>query len=212
MGIDTSKYKVWNWKHISMLHWMINPGLAINEIFFGQRVPRIMLVEKVSKKKLPEKSFVQCPHCGTIHASLKWTPQNKTAFGNWFGLYCDHCEKTIPCTRNLTALVIEVVTFPIWGWFRKSWKEKWLIQQNEKFSKQLNETLPEYIWWKTGIEMGVGVYMLGVIWNLIDSTPVGNESLVGSILVGLVFGYVMKGIIEPSKPPVNKKKAVDQSP
>ena len=209
--IDTSKYKVWTMKHIYMLHWMINPAVAINELLLGQRVPRILFVEKDSKKRLPEKSFIPCPHCHTIHSSMKWTPQNKTAFGNWFGLYCDHCEKTIPCARNITAVAIEVITFPVWGWFRKSWRNKWLMKQKEKFSKPQVLAMPEYVWWKTGIEIGVGVYLLGIIWNLIEYGKFYNEeSLLYSIIIGSICGYVMKGILGPSKPTVKKNMTAKQ--
>src|SRR5688500_7376547 len=91
MKYDSSAYKVWSWKHPLMLHWIVNPGLAINELILGQRIPKVTLIEKNSRRPLAEKSFVPCPHCHTIHSGLKWTVQNKTAFGNWFGLYCDHC-------------------------------------------------------------------------------------------------------------------------
>jgi hypothetical protein len=46
MKIDETKYKIWTWKNPLMLHWIINPGLAINELILGQRIPKITLVEK----------------------------------------------------------------------------------------------------------------------------------------------------------------------
>lgn len=46
MQYDKTKYKLWSWKHPMVLHWIINPGLVINELLFGQRVPKIMLEEK----------------------------------------------------------------------------------------------------------------------------------------------------------------------
>lgn len=50
-----SEFKVWTWKNPVMLHWIINPGLAINELILGQRVPKIILIEKHSSKILKKK-------------------------------------------------------------------------------------------------------------------------------------------------------------
>lgn len=192
-----SVYKVWSWKSIHMLHWIINPGLAINELFLGQRVPKIMLIQKDSTKTLPEKSFVPCPHCGTIHPSLEWSSQNKTALANWFGLYCNHCGKVIPCLRNLTSLIIIFITFPIWIWFKKTWKKKWLMVQREKFSKPLKLSSPEYNVWLRGLDIGIGYYLLTMFTNFIIfqdpftwKKPIGN--LVGSMITGLISAAIIK--------------------
>lgn len=192
-----SVYKVWSWKSIYMLHWIINPGLAINELFLGQRVPKIMLIQKDSTKTLPEKSFVPCPHCGTIHPSLEWSSQNKTALANWFGLYCNHCGKVIPCLRNLTSLIIIFITFPIWIWFKKTWKKKWLMVQREKFSKPLKLSSPEYNVWLRGLDIGIGYYLLTMFTNFIIfqdpftwKKPIGN--LVGSMITGLISAAIIK--------------------
>lgn len=192
-----SVYKVWSWKSIYMLHWIINPGLAINELFLGQRVPKIMLIQKDSTKTLPEKSFVPCPHCGTIHPSLEWSSQNKTALANWFGLYCNYCGKEIPCLRNLTSLIIIFITFPIWIWFKKTWEKKWLMVQREKFSKPLKLSSPEYNVWLRGLDIGIGYYLLTMFTNFIIfqdpftwKKPIGN--LVASMITGLISAAIIK--------------------
>ncbi len=133
MKIDENKYKIWTWKNPLMLHWIINPGLAINELILGQRVPKIILVERNSTKTLADKTYIACPHCETIHSGQKWSPQNKTAFRNWFGLYCDNCGKIIPCLTNLTSYILLGLTFPIWYWFKDSLKTKWLEEQKIDF-------------------------------------------------------------------------------
>ena len=46
MKLDKKRYKVYSWKNFMVLHWMINPALVINELFFGQRVPKISLEDK----------------------------------------------------------------------------------------------------------------------------------------------------------------------
>lgn len=198
MNFDTTKYKVWTWKNPLMLHWIINPGLAFNELIFGQRVPRITLIEK-NNKPLAEKSFIPCPYCGTIHSGLKWTLQNHTAFKNWFGLYCDNCGKIIPCLTNLTSYVLLGLTFPIWIWFKKSWKQKWLETQKEKFSKPLNLTTPAYNWVANGLRTGFFMFLfMEIFFPLIDGDKFNyikiGFGLVIWTLCGLGWGYMMKGI------------------
>jgi len=159
MNFDKKKYQVWTWKNLFILHWIVNPGLAFNELILGQRVPKIILVEKNSRKSLGERSYVPCPHCEILHSGLKWTPQNNTAFKNWFGLYCDNCGKIIPCVRNLTSFILLVLTFPIWYWFKDQWKEKWLNKQKENFSKPLALTQPVYKWWYIGLSYALFMFI-----------------------------------------------------
>jgi hypothetical protein len=199
MNFDTSKYKVWTWKHPLVLHWIINPGLAVNELVLGQRIPKVSLLEKDRSKSLAERSFVPCPHCNTIHSGLKWSPQNKTAFGNWFGLYCDHCEGIIPCVRNLTSAVILAATFPVWIWFVKSWKKKWLQVQKQKFSKPLTLTPPEikHAGIKRGLVFGLFMFVFNdLILPLFEGESYKPLKLLGGFIIwmlgGLLFGYVMK--------------------
>lgn len=199
MDFNTNKYKVWTWKNPLMLHWMINPGLAFNELVLGQTVPKVTLVEK-SNKSLAERSFVPCPHCGTIHSGLKWSLQNKTAFGNWYGLYCDNCGNTIPCLRNITSLIILGVTFPIWIWFQKSWKKKWLSIQKEKFSKPLSLTTPEFNWVTQGLSWGVFMFLfMDILFPLFEGEDYKPLKLITGaviwILGGLLFGYAMKRLM-----------------
>ncbi len=64
MEYDKSKFKIWTWKNLVMLHWIINPALAINELLLGQRIPKIMLIEKDSSKNLQQKTKIPCPQRG----------------------------------------------------------------------------------------------------------------------------------------------------
>jgi hypothetical protein len=195
MNFNTTKYKVWTWKHPLMLHWILNPGIAVNELILGQRIPKVTLVEKENKAPLGERTFIPCPHCNTIHSSLKWTSQNKTAFKNWFGLYCDNCGKIIPCLTNLTTYIILGVTFPVWIWFRKRWKQKWLQIQKEKFSKPLI-LLPEYNV-ASGLNWGLFMFFcLDILFPLIEGERLNIYKLCFGIiywvLFGLAWSYMMK--------------------
>lgn len=200
MNFDRTRYKVWTWKHPFVLHWMLNPGLAINELLFGQSVPRVMLIEKDSKKSLAEKSFIPCPHCGTIHSALKWTPQNGTAFGNWFGLYCDQCSRIIPPLRNLTTLLLLAITSPVWYWFKDRWKEQWLEAQRRKFSRTLDLSPPDFVWWKDGIQWGLFMF---VFTDIVGPLIFGDRITTGKLLLGipfwiiggLLFGLMMRALV-----------------
>ena len=206
MNYDKTKYKVWTWKNPMMLHWIINPGLAFNELALGQRIPKVMLIEKNSNKRLGEKSFVPCPHCETLHTGLKWTPQNKTAFRNWFGYYCDNCGGIIPCLTNLTSCIILVLTFPVWFWFKNKLKAKWLEAQKVKFSKPLNLSYPESKkqWWLAGLIWGFFMYVsMSIIYPFISKGCVTKIELLIGIptwtIGGLVFGYTIYAINKRKK-------------
>jgi hypothetical protein len=206
MNYDKTKYKVWTWKNPIMLHWIINPGLAFNELALGQRVPKVTLIEKNSNKSLSERTLIPCPHCETLHLGLKWTPQNKTAFRNWFGYYCDNCGKIIPCLTNLTSCVILGLTFPIWFWFKDKWKAKWLEEQKMKFSKPLNLTYPQQKnqWFRAGLFFGLFMYVfMVVLFPLIEGEAITQKGLLIGIPVwavaGFVFGFTMKIINRKKK-------------
>jgi hypothetical protein len=206
MNYDKTKYKVWTWKNPMVLHWIINPGLALNELVLGQRVPKVTLVERDATKTLAERTFIPCPHCGTLHTGLKWTLQNKTAFKNWFGLYCDNCGKVIPCLKNLTSYVILGLTFPVWFWFKNNWKAKWLEGQKVKFSKPMNLTYPElnYQWLRAGLFFGFFMYVfMDILSPLIKGETLTQKGLLIGIpvwvVVGLLFGFTMKLINRKKK-------------
>ena len=201
MKYDKIKYKIWDWKSPVILHWIINPGLVINELILGQTIPKVMLIEREGDKPFFERSLVPCPHCGTLHNGLKWSFQNKTAFKNWYGFYCDNCGKIIPPQRNLTSLLILTITFPLWGWFRKTLKENWLKKQPERY-KNINLELPKKKnttknWLKSGLFFGLFMYvMMTFIFPLIEQESINIKQILISIplwlIAGLGWGYTMK--------------------
>jgi hypothetical protein len=201
MNYDKSKYRIWNWKNPVVLHWIINPGLAFNELVLGQTIPKVMLIEKEGERPLFQRSLIPCPHCNTLHSGLKWTAKNKTAFKNWFGIYCDHCSGIIPVQRNLTSLLILLVTFPVWGWFRKLLKQKWLNKQPERY-KNLNLEIPIKTnttsnWLKLGLIFGLLMFVLmTILLPLIFQEAITRRNLLFGIplwlICGLVWGYTMK--------------------
>ena len=67
MEFDNKKWKVYTWKNWMIIHWIINPGLVINELILGQRIPKIYLEDKESTKPRIDRTFVPCPHCEKLH-------------------------------------------------------------------------------------------------------------------------------------------------
>lgn len=165
MEIDESKYKIWNWRTFSFFHWIINPGIAINELLLGQRVPKVMLIDKQSDKPLMERTYVPCPHCETVHESVVWSHKNKNVFKNWYGLYCPSCGNVIPCLSNIFTRIARVVTYPLWFWKKEVMKAKWIEKQRLK-SQNLDLTPmahTEVNWVKMGVKFGVSMFIFMTI-------------------------------------------------
>lgn len=159
--IDGKNYQVWNWKHHTMLHYVINPGLVINELVLGQRAPRAIYFDLDSDKPLMERQYVRCPHCQTMHDGRTWSVQNKNAFKNWFGLYCPSCGEIIPCLRNYTSWLVLAITYPLWFWWIDRWKQSWLAKQPARFENiSLELTHQNVKWWKTGLYFGGFMYII----------------------------------------------------
>lgn len=201
MNFDQEKYKVYTWKNWMMLHWIINPGLAVNELLFGQRVPKLSLLDKTSKKPKVEGSYVPCPHCETIHDARTWSTQNETGFKNWFGLYCPNCQQVIPCLMNGFSFIVLALTFPIWGWFRKSLQEKWLAKQAERFENLDLENTPNPYdglgWIKQGFSWALFMYVfMTFLFPLIMSEPITLKRALLSLpiwmVAGVLYGNTMK--------------------
>lgn len=215
MKFNEEKYKVYTWKNWMMLHWIINPGLAINELILGQRTPKIYLEDITTDKPSFERSFVPCPHCETIHDARVWSSKNGTAFQNWFGLYCPSCGNTIPCLTNVLSFAILAITFPIWGWFRKSLKAKWLEKQPERYQHIIleygQESLDNKFWLKQGLKWGAIMFL---IMSIGFPYLIGNEitwrglgvGIIIWIIAGLLAGYALK-LISTGKLHSRKERA-----
>jgi hypothetical protein len=92
-------YKVWKLTHPIVFHYVLNPGIAINEILLGQCLPKVTLLCQTCQLPLYARSYVPCPHCRAMHDARLWSKQK--AFGNWRGFICLSCGKAIPRLWNL---------------------------------------------------------------------------------------------------------------
>ena len=201
MEFDKKKFKVYTWKNWMVMLWILNPGLAFNELILGQRLPKICLEDKTSKKPRWERSLVSCPHCKKLHDGRTWSTQSGTAFKNWFGLYCPACGNVIPCLINATSLIILVVTFPIWYFFYKYLRKKWIIRQPKRYENLKINTICNPFgkgsWIITGLTWGG---MMFLFMTLLYPYFMGLEITLSTILIGFVvwlfgglgFGYTMK--------------------
>ena len=139
-----------------------------------------------------------------VYGLIIWglvTILNKTAFKNWFGYYCDNCKEIIPVQRNLTSLIILILTFPIWGWFRKTLKQNWLAKQPDRY-KNINLEIPEKKnstknWLKSGLFFGLFMYVsMIIIFPLIKGEEITQRNLLIGLpfwlIGGLGWGYMMK--------------------
>lgn len=184
-----------------VLHWILNPGLAINELLLGQRIPKIHLEDKTSNKPRVERTIVPCPHCKELHDGRTWSTHNGTAFKNWFGLYCPNCGKVIPCIMNAFSFLILSVTFPIWIWFKKSLKASWLKKQPKRYANVNIELTPNAYdnknWIKSGLIWGAFMFILMVfVFPYFEAEEISLKRVLSAFVIwtiaGLGFGYTMK--------------------
>ncbi|MCC5944511.1 MAG: hypothetical protein JJT94_06215 [Bernardetiaceae bacterium] len=212
MEFNKEKYKVYTWKNWMMLHWILNPGLAVNELILGQRVPKIILEDKITGRPRIERTLVPCPHCETLHNGGTWSVGNGTAFKNWFGLYCTNCGNTIPCLTNGLSFLILAITFPIWGWFRKMLREKWLEKQPKRYKnidiKPVPNLLDNKNCIKTGLVWGAFMFLIMSIgFPYFDGQEITWKTVLFGIVIwtisGLGFAYTMKLFMNKT---INKKE------
>src|SRR5262245_24481146 len=79
----------WALPHPLLLHWIVNPGLVVNEILLGQCVARETYFCETCPGAKPTRAYLGCPRCGTWHPGSLWG--NKRAFGHWLGYVCPTC-------------------------------------------------------------------------------------------------------------------------
>lgn len=214
MEFNRTKYNVYNRNHIMMIHWMLNPGMMINELILGQRVPKVILEEKLSDKPRYERTFVPCPHCKTIHDSRTWSFSNNTGSKNWFGLYCPACENIIPCLSNLASLVVLTAAFPLLALFRKTMRERWLQKQPQRFTKIRPNLVPDPFansgWVAYGTAFGFTMFVLnGIIFPQLCNVDFMALDIVAVLPVwllgGLAWGYIMKIYSDTDKEDENEE-------
>ncbi|TDS65333.1 hypothetical protein [Myroides indicus] len=207
MEYDKNKYKVYTWKNWIYLHYIINPGLAFNELVLGMRIAKIGLVEKNTDKPFIERNFVPCPHCKMLHDYKTWG--GNRGFQNWFGLYCYNCRQIIPCLINATSFVILAVTSPLWYPFKNRLKQNWLKKQAKRFENYQEEKpgfeiQKKHNWIMGGLLFGILMYISNTLLanNLTIEEVTSIKGLIFLIISlggGLLFGAFMKKVLTSKK-------------
>lgn len=196
MEFDKEKYTVWKLPHPILLHWIINPGLAFNELILGQRIPKVTLIDKTSDAPLMEKQYIPCPECGALNDGRLWSGNN--AFGHWFGYVCPECHGKIPCLWNITSLILLALTFPVWIWLKKFGKEKWLEKEKGRLTEVISSGLPEAKktnWLKMGISYGVLMFCIMALPKIFQNQLTASDIAIQVAIwlgSGLMFGLAMK--------------------
>ena len=196
MDFDKDKYKVWQLPHPMLLHWILNPGLAFNELILGQRLPKVMLIDKTSDAPLMERQYVPCPECNALNDARVWG--GNSSFGHWFGYLCPECNGRIPCLWNLTSLVLLALTFPLWIWFKAGAEKKLQEKEKQRLAQIDINNLPEASknsWLKMGIGFGTLMFLFKLFQDSIEKDLTLEMVWMNgamSLFAGLMFGLFMK--------------------
>ena len=191
MQYDKSRFKIWALPNPFILHWVLNPALIVNELIFGQRVPKVTLVDEKSDKPFMERNYVPCPHCETLNDARLWTKWN--AFGHWFGFVCPSCHQIIPCLWNIFSLAVLAITFPLWYFPVRFFRHRWIEKEKKRLAKALERPLIQaksinWLW------LLIGVFGWGVpTWALFEVLTVlryGEEWNLKRMLVSLPIWLV----------------------
>ena len=114
----------WDWRHPLILHWILNPGLAFNEVFLGQRIPAVTFLCKDCRCGIPDRNWMHCDYCDSDSMGRLW--MGSYSFGHWFGIFCPHCGTKVPTLWNLTSLILLALLCPIWIPLRFLFREKFI--------------------------------------------------------------------------------------
>lgn len=207
---DEEKFEAWSWQKLTFFVWFFNPGVVINELLLGQRMPRLTLIDKKSPKPLMERTYVPCPHCEVNHQQSIWSHKNGNAFKNWYGLYCPNCGEVIPCMMSFFSQITLAITYPLWFWRKDEAKANWLEKQRQKAleidtSPMLHKDVP---WIKMAVGFGGFMFLFMTLVfqtilyfidnegkDYIDHILDGRFLLISAVIwsiAGLAFGWFMK--------------------
>ena len=214
MQYDKNRFKIHSLPHPLVLHWVLNPVIMFNELFFGQRLPKVTLIDKKSDKPQLEGSYIPCPHCETLNDSRLWAKGN--AFEHWFGFVCPSCHEIIPCLWNIFSLAILAITFPLWYFPARFFRRRWLEKEKERLAKVFERPLIQaksINWLLIDVfSRGVSIWVAGVMWVICwvlldvwngrewDLKAVMFDALSYGLLLGLMLSSVWHGLsIETEK-------------
>jgi hypothetical protein len=201
-AFDRERFRVVDDSDWSVRFWKLMPITAVNELWDGQRIPKITLIDRESEAPLAERTYVPCPHCKTLHDGRKWHPRFNLAFGHFYGLFCPTCGGIIPCIENYVAAGLRrtgriLIPVPI----RDRHYQRWLERQPARYEILRREAMPKYnesglIWLHVAAKFtGFMLLIYAVIAVLAgDEIPSPGQILYATLLAaigGLSFGLMM---------------------
>lgn len=167
MQYNKNRYQIWALPHPLILFCILNPLMIINELILGQRLPKVTLIDKESDALLVERSYVPCPHCKTLNDGRIWGKGN--AFGHWFGFICPNCHQIIPCLWSISSYAILAITFPLWYFPARFFRDRWIAKEKERLTKVLERPLIQAVdlnWILRGI-----FFFGGLMWLIMGVIP-----------------------------------------
>lgn len=196
MDYDRDRYDAWTWKHPLMMHWILNPALAFNELVLGQRIPRLTLIDTQSDAPLADRTYIPCPHCQAMNPA---TLYSKTGLGNYAGLVCAECGEEIPTLKNALTGLITFLTWPIWAPIKHRIGSALLARQRARLLQSADLSAPATMTRPLGLMLGAvfGLLMgaVFIVKGMLDGgalTGVLFSGVLGGAIVGLFFGVTMK--------------------
>ncbi|KAA5802435.1 hypothetical protein F1654_11490 [Alkalicaulis satelles] len=195
MAFDRKRYTVWTWRHPLILHWILNPGLAFNELVLGQRQPAVTLIDRASAKAFIERQYVPCPTCGAHNHGLVYA---KTAMGNYAGLVCAECGAAIPTLKNALTWLVLMLTWPLWKPLERRFGPGLRARQFAKLQAAKTDLQPQ-INRASGVRMGLYFgSVMGLVY-IVMSLAMGLDWNAGlltgglaGLAAGILFGVTMK--------------------
>lgn len=193
--------EIWQFPKPSYVHWFLNPGLAINEVVLGQRLPKRIYFCIRCDAPLYRRQFVRCSRCHRFQNGMLWGRGN--AFGHWFGLFCPDCGGRIKTHLNLITLVVIALTWIIWWPVWLLVRPRWVSWERQRARKVRNcdvEIEKRVRYWPMGLGFGLWMWILFVLGTIIRARP-RTEIIANIVLLpmwlaaGALFAFVMKRIL-----------------
>lgn len=188
-----------------LVHWVLNPGIVINEVLLGQRIPRETYFCETCTGPKPQRAYVGCPHCGAWHPAALWS--QRRAFGHWLGYVCPDCGKGIPCLWNVISLFLVAVTAPFWWVPLRIYGPQWRSWQRERIRGVTPPNVAAAVQRIKWVRMGILFWGLpvGLLFSLVMAFFVPGRSygenlrllllfLPMWVIGGVGFGLAMKWI------------------
>jgi hypothetical protein len=75
---SSRQYTTWDPTHLVIRHWILNPGIAVNELVLDQRMPEVMYICRIARNRsvtghtsfAPAPICITSPRCGRAETRL----------------------------------------------------------------------------------------------------------------------------------------------